>query len=354
MANNLTFAIPSYAPQTLEWTVTVPAGATPGATFARFRLSGTSGLGATETASNGEVEDCAVSILPLDFGDAPASYPVTRTQNGARHQPGGPCLGGAPDTETDGTSSAHADADDLSGSDDENGITFPVVPASAGQTGEVRVVVSGEAGFVDAWIDFNADGDWNDAGEQIAAAAAVSAGTNTLHWTSGTPLLRTTNTFARFRISRTGGLPLTGLCPDGEVEDHRLTLPDRDTDRDGMPDYWETLAGLDPLHATDATEDLDSDDLPNLEEWIAQTDPANYFSRLTAKISLGPTNGSYRLRFLSSAIRTYRIEACTDPANDLWEVLRQGIPGTGGYLEPLVELPDAGARLRVGVEIAAP
>ncbi|MFO1523247.1 MAG: hypothetical protein U1G05_14630 [Kiritimatiellia bacterium] len=32
------------------------------------------------------------------------------------------------------------------------------------------MVVSGEAGFVDAWIDFNADRDWNDAGEQIAAA----------------------------------------------------------------------------------------------------------------------------------------------------------------------------------------
>ncbi|MFO1523248.1 MAG: hypothetical protein U1G05_14635 [Kiritimatiellia bacterium] len=77
------------------------------------------------------------------------------------------------------------------------------------------------------------------------------------------------------------------------------------------------------------------------------------FSRLTAKISLGPTNGSYRLRFLSSAIRTYRIEACTDPANDLADPAPGHSGHRRGYLEPLVELPDAGARLRVGVEIAA-
>ena len=38
-------------------TVAVPAGTAPGTTFARFRLSGTSGLGATGFATSGEVED---------------------------------------------------------------------------------------------------------------------------------------------------------------------------------------------------------------------------------------------------------------------------------------------------------
>lgn len=46
-----------------------------------------------------------------------------------------------------------------------------------------------------------------------------------------------------------------------------------DSDGDGLPDSWEIENGLNPQNSTDATEDLDSDGLTNLEEFIAETDP---------------------------------------------------------------------------------
>ena len=41
-----------------------------------------------------------------------------------------------------------------------------------------------------------------------------------------------------------------------------------DTDHDGMPDYWENLAGLDPCDANDNVLDSDQDGYTNIEEYI--------------------------------------------------------------------------------------
>ena len=46
-----------------------------------------------------------------------------------------------------------------------------------------------------------------------------------------------------------------------------------DDDRDGMPDVWEVLHGLNPLNATDASLDPDGDGITNLQEFINGTDP---------------------------------------------------------------------------------
>ncbi len=55
---------------------------------------------------------------------------------------------------------------------------------------------------------------------------------------------------------------------------------DPDDDNDGMPDWWESLHGLDPNNASDASQDPDMDGLTNLEEFLGGTDPnvANLFS----------------------------------------------------------------------------
>lgn len=47
----------------------------------------------------------------------------------------------------------------------------------------------------------------------------------------------------------------------------------RDTDEDGMPDAWETLHGFNQASAADALLDADGDDLNNLREFLAGTDP---------------------------------------------------------------------------------
>ena len=49
---------------------------------------------------------------------------------------------------------------------------------------------------------------------------------------------------------------------------------DTDDDNDGMSDYFENKYGLDHLDSSDASEDNDFDDLTNLEEFRAGTDPS--------------------------------------------------------------------------------
>ncbi|MDP4983659.1 outer membrane protein assembly factor BamB family protein, partial [Pseudoalteromonas tunicata] len=50
---------------------------------------------------------------------------------------------------------------------------------------------------------------------------------------------------------------------------------DGDDDNDGLPNYWETLYGLDPLNSSDAQQDTDNDGLTNLQEFDHKTQPNN-------------------------------------------------------------------------------
>jgi pectate lyase len=50
--------------------------------------------------------------------------------------------------------------------------------------------------------------------------------------------------------------------------------PVKDTDRDGMPDEWETKHGLDPNDASDAAKDCNGDGYTNIEKYINGLDPA--------------------------------------------------------------------------------
>ena len=46
-----------------------------------------------------------------------------------------------------------------------------------------------------------------------------------------------------------------------------------DTDKDGMPDAWETAHGLNPNDPSDASGDTDRDGYTHIEEWLNRTDP---------------------------------------------------------------------------------
>ena len=74
-------------------------------------------------------------------------------------------------------------------------------------------------------------------------------------------------------------LPLGGAVADMDVElwDAKgvgYELATVDSDGDGIPDWWETLHGLDPFDKSDAWEDWDGDGLDNLAEFRAGTDPS--------------------------------------------------------------------------------
>ena len=161
----------------------------------------------------------------LDYGDAPdPMYPTHVASNGASHGiVTGLFLGATIDQDLDAQPGPLADNDDQSGRDDDDGVEFanPLVPGTS-TTIAVRVASNGSA-WLNAWLDFNGDGDWDDAGEKFAASQPVSPGVhfvpiNIPDWV--TPGF----TFARFRLSTTAALDVTGPASDGEVEDYRIPI----------------------------------------------------------------------------------------------------------------------------------
>nr|WP_233148154.1 Ig-like domain-containing protein [Rhodopirellula sp. MGV] len=124
-------------------------------------------------------------------------------------------------------------------SDDEDGVRFTSALNPNGNFSKsvmtpITVSVTG-TGILQAWIDFNADGDWDDIGEQVITGTESSA----MFVDTGSPVERTfnitvpsfatppntaTETYARFRVSREGGLGPAGLAQSGEVEDYRVLL----------------------------------------------------------------------------------------------------------------------------------
>ena len=161
-------------------------------------------------------------VMATDFGDAPATYGTLLASNGARHAiANGLFLGAAVDGEADGQPNAAANGDDATGvPDDEDGVTnSSLVP---GQPTSLTIVASA-AGFVNAWFDLNMDGTFNHPDEQFLASVPVVAGSNNFSQLipSNAPF---GSTYARFRISTSGGLSPIGPSIDGEVEDYAVTV----------------------------------------------------------------------------------------------------------------------------------
>ncbi|MCA9264951.1 MAG: hypothetical protein KDA60_13920 [Planctomycetales bacterium] len=165
----------------------------------------------------------------MDWGDAPdaigtISYQTLAANNGARHIVNREfALGARVDTEPDGQPSSGATRDDTTETDDEDGVLFTSILAP-GRMATVEVTAT-DIGRLDAWIDFEGDGHF-DTGDQVFSSQPLTAGTNSLSFpvpltaqpTLGTP------TYARFRLSREGGLSAFGLARNGEVEDYAVSI----------------------------------------------------------------------------------------------------------------------------------
>ena len=85
-------------------------------------------------------------------------------------------------------------------------------------------------GILSAWIDFNRDGDWADVGERILTNVSLNPSVldpngNITFANLAVPIWAVPgDTYARFRLSTTSGLGVSGQADAGEVEDHRIVI----------------------------------------------------------------------------------------------------------------------------------
>jgi GEVED domain/Right handed beta helix region len=221
----------------------VPEQAITGASYARFRFSHDGNLTPLGIAGAGEVEDHRIDIYPNppDFGDAPDSesspgYPTLPSHDGAVHflTPDSPRLGVARDAESFPQVDPAAFGDDSHRGgpvpetgvlNDEDGVTLLGFfrPGQQARVQLVATVPGAGSARVDGWVDWNADFDWDDAGEQVARSLSVSNGTNAITVVVP-PSAIPGFTFARIRISRDGGLSPRGAVVGGEVEDYSVVI----------------------------------------------------------------------------------------------------------------------------------
>ncbi len=201
--------------------------------------------------SLGTSGDVAAQPQPSDYGGAPDTGPGTSPGNyntqdadgGPRHPVtlASPFIGGCVDIDGGTLQNNVASADDLAvgaatvglcipAGDDEDGILVgSPVPSPGLSSSAVQVIMTAAASpadcHLDAWMDFNHDGDFDDLGEQIATNQVLLAGSGANTLTFLVPAAAVPGpTVSRFRCSSVGGLGPTGPAPDGEVQDIQIPI----------------------------------------------------------------------------------------------------------------------------------
>jgi len=168
-----------------------------------------------------------------DYGDANTSYGVAGTAASANLSLG---TGILPDNETTNQFSTSANGDDLDGAtnggkfDDEDAVKLNNQPLDnqtlfTNNTSNLDVATFG-TGYLSAWLDFNKDGDFLDAGEKVTNDLAINSTTVT---NSSIPIAipgsaTAGNTALRFRFSAATGVGATGFTSTGEVEDYQIAI----------------------------------------------------------------------------------------------------------------------------------
>lgn len=252
--------------------------------FLRFRAvnTGTGVTDATGSVANGEVEDYVIQVVAQlqDWGDNPDTYTTTA---GPRHNivGTGPVFGNERDAETAGQPSAASNGDDTTDSpDDEDGVDFASVGTiNIGSNISLPITVSQGTGLINAFIDFDGNGDYTGVGEQVLTNVSQGVGTSN-HTISIPPTATAGTTHARFRISTAGSdAHNAGTAADGEIEDYQITLtenldfgdaPESGTapSGTGTNNYGTTLANSGPRHTITgptlgASVDAENDGQPN-------------------------------------------------------------------------------------------
>ncbi|MCP4954552.1 MAG: hypothetical protein GY919_02900 [Photobacterium aquimaris] len=215
-----------------------------GTTMVRFGFTGSTGDGYNLQ------KGCfthAPNVLGSDLGDAPDTtvgtglnnYTTIYENDGAMHvqadtDDNGEIdlrLGAEWDADLGDLQDIGALADDNNNFDDEDGINA-LLSATKGEDFDLEIMVLEDAARtttgqqLHAWLDFNLDGDWDDANEKIVIEPSAAIGSNT--FTIPIPSDATVGySYLRVRLcSGNDCASPTGMSLDGEVEDYRILISD--------------------------------------------------------------------------------------------------------------------------------
>jgi len=163
-------------------------------------------------------------LVFVDYGDAPSSYGTPR-----HNIANGIFMGDEVDHDVNAYTGADAFGDDTNGVDDEDGVTLADGSDINGthlepDTLETLSIKVSKTGYLNAWVDYNADGDFEDIGEKIFSAKMLVAGTQEISFTVPHNIKINTTSYLRFRYSSTASLTATQNASDGEIEDYAIQL----------------------------------------------------------------------------------------------------------------------------------
>jgi hypothetical protein len=300
----------------------------------------------------------AVVMIPHgDWGDAPTAtqsgfandYPTRHASDGAAHFATGPKLGPNRDVEHDGQPTAGADGDDLVGAD-EDGVNIPALVAT--ETASITIDLQDphpSQNILNAWIDFNRDGDWDDEEEQIFVDVDLGTIPGSVPLQFHVPSVELGTTYARFRLSSSTGLLPTGIAGDGEVEDYRVDIIAPILDDGDLCTFDVYMPGIGTVHhpVPDGTAADDGD--PNTindrceagvvvgdPAFFADTDVALNGSQLVITDVAGETMDTITIRLDSTTTPNKLV--ITNPS----AVLGTSIPGASGHGTTSVRVPITG------------
>jgi hypothetical protein len=130
-----------------------------------------------------------------------------------------------------------------------------------------------------------------------------------------------------------------------------------DVDGDGLPDYWETLYGLDRYDPgltnifAGAGGDPDEDQADHWSEYVADTNPTN--AQSVFRITALQSHPALTLQFPSSAFRLYSVQAADPAVAPAWSNLTGlvDVPGSGTTHTVVLPAPATGALFRLTVRL---
>ena len=177
--------------------------------------------------------DVPIGIPELDYGDAPdltagtaAGDYQTAPGRGPSHVVSTNSLGtNGVDAETAAEQDGPTEDDGVQ-LDDGSPATLHGESLIAGQTFDLDITTVG-TGVLNAWIDFNGDGEFSDADEKIIIDEAPTGGVIDLDGLMVPFDALPGTTYARFRystVNTAGGMTSTSAAPDGEVEDYEINI----------------------------------------------------------------------------------------------------------------------------------